>query len=304
MGGLEAVEQPRRGPAADRGAAGCSWTGAPRPKRHILAEGEELEVRPAPPAPSVLVPEDMPLVGALRGRAPAGGGQARRDGHPSRAPATASGTLVHGLLGHAVAGGDDPARPGIVHRLDRDTSGPAGGRPVASARTGACSGCCATARWTAATWRSCTGRAPPALTIDRPVGRDRRNRTRMAVDRGRRAARGDPPAPPGGPGPLLAARGPPRDRAHPPDPRPPGVGRPPGGGRPRLRPPRGDARPGAPVPPRRPAGLPPSRDGRADRRREPAPARTSRPPSTGPGAAGAPAARRRAHAKMPFRTIT
>ena len=32
------------------------------------------------------------------------------------------GTLVHGLLGHGIAGGDAD-RPGIVHRLDRDTSG-------------------------------------------------------------------------------------------------------------------------------------------------------------------------------------
>jgi 23S rRNA pseudouridine1911/1915/1917 synthase len=40
--------------------------------------------------------------------------------HP--APGHATGTLVHGLLAHDVAGGDDQ-RPGIVHRLDRDTSG-------------------------------------------------------------------------------------------------------------------------------------------------------------------------------------
>src|SRR5690348_12117113 len=40
--------------------------------------------------------------------------------HP--APGHASGTLVHGLLAHDVEGGDDD-RPGIVHRLDRDTSG-------------------------------------------------------------------------------------------------------------------------------------------------------------------------------------
>src|SRR5439155_10100448 len=33
-----------------------------------------------------------------------------------------SGTLVDALAGKA-AGGDDPERPGIVHRLDRDTSG-------------------------------------------------------------------------------------------------------------------------------------------------------------------------------------
>ena len=41
--------------------------------------------------------------------------------HPSAGHA--SGTLVHGLLGHAAAGGEEPERPGIVHRLDRDTSG-------------------------------------------------------------------------------------------------------------------------------------------------------------------------------------
>jgi 23S rRNA pseudouridine1911/1915/1917 synthase len=30
---------------------------------------------------------------------------------------------VHGLLAHDAAGGDEPERPGIVHRLDRETSG-------------------------------------------------------------------------------------------------------------------------------------------------------------------------------------
>ena len=41
--------------------------------------------------------------------------------HPSAGHRT--GTLVHGLLDHAIAGGAEPDRPGIVHRLDRDTSG-------------------------------------------------------------------------------------------------------------------------------------------------------------------------------------
>src|SRR5207247_11367011 len=40
--------------------------------------------------------------------------------HPS--PGHATGTLVHGLLGRT-AGGESADRPGIVHRLDRDTSG-------------------------------------------------------------------------------------------------------------------------------------------------------------------------------------
>src|SRR5439155_25198311 len=37
-------------------------------------------------------------------------------GHPG-------GTLVQALLDRGIAGGDVPERPGIVHRLDRDTSG-------------------------------------------------------------------------------------------------------------------------------------------------------------------------------------
>ncbi|MBV8479257.1 MAG: RluA family pseudouridine synthase, partial [Actinobacteria bacterium] len=41
--------------------------------------------------------------------------------HP--APGHAQGTLVQGLLAYDVEGGDEPERPGIVHRLDRDTSG-------------------------------------------------------------------------------------------------------------------------------------------------------------------------------------
>ena len=41
--------------------------------------------------------------------------------HP--APGHESGTLVHGLLAHGAEGGEEDERPGIVHRLDRDTSG-------------------------------------------------------------------------------------------------------------------------------------------------------------------------------------
>ena len=41
--------------------------------------------------------------------------------HPSAGHA--HGTLVHGLLSREIEGGEEPERPGIVHRLDRDTSG-------------------------------------------------------------------------------------------------------------------------------------------------------------------------------------
>ncbi len=41
--------------------------------------------------------------------------------HPARGHQ--KGTLVQGLLSHRITGGGEPRRPGIVHRLDKDTSG-------------------------------------------------------------------------------------------------------------------------------------------------------------------------------------
>jgi 23S rRNA pseudouridine1911/1915/1917 synthase len=41
--------------------------------------------------------------------------------HPS--PGHEGGTLVHALLDRGIAGGEVSERPGVVHRLDRDTSG-------------------------------------------------------------------------------------------------------------------------------------------------------------------------------------
>ncbi|MFL5970464.1 MAG: RluA family pseudouridine synthase [Gaiellaceae bacterium] len=90
-------------------------------KSHRLAGGEQLEFD-APERPATeLAPEEMELRIAFEDEhlvvvdKPAG-----LVVHP--APGHASGTLVHGLLAHDVAGGDAD-RPGIVHRLDRDTSG-------------------------------------------------------------------------------------------------------------------------------------------------------------------------------------
>jgi 23S rRNA pseudouridine1911/1915/1917 synthase len=111
--------------AAERllAAGGVTVDGAaPRVKSHRLAGGEEVELEPPERAPSTLVPETMDLRIVLEDEhllvvdKPAG-----LVVHP--APGHAAGTLVHGLLGRAAAGGDEPERPGIVHRLDRDTSG-------------------------------------------------------------------------------------------------------------------------------------------------------------------------------------
>ena len=94
--------------------------GEPRSKSHRLTGGEDVLVElPADPAP--LVPEEMNLRVAWEDEhllvvdKPAGVVVHPGAGHDT-------GTLVHGLLALDAAGGDEE-RPGIVHRLDRDTSG-------------------------------------------------------------------------------------------------------------------------------------------------------------------------------------
>jgi len=95
--------------------------GSTHGKSHRLRGGEELEFEPLEAPDASLAPEQMDLRIAYEDEhlvvvdKPAG-----LVVHP--APGHASGTLVHGLLEHDVAGGDAD-RPGIVHRLDRDTSG-------------------------------------------------------------------------------------------------------------------------------------------------------------------------------------
>jgi 23S rRNA pseudouridine1911/1915/1917 synthase len=103
-------------------AGGVAVDGAARPKSHRLAGGEELDLEAPERGPSGLVAETMELRIAWEDEhllvvdKPAGVVVHPGRGHPA-------GTLVHGLLAHAAAGGDEPERPGIVHRLDRDTSG-------------------------------------------------------------------------------------------------------------------------------------------------------------------------------------
>lgn len=94
--------------------------GRPRAKRHRVAAGERVSVEEADPRPAPRVGEaefgvaweDEHLIVVDK---PAGlvvhPGAGRRDG-----------TLAQALAGRA-AGGEDPWRAGIVHRLDRQTSG-------------------------------------------------------------------------------------------------------------------------------------------------------------------------------------
>ena len=108
--------------------------------------------------------------------------------HPG--PGHSTGTLVHGLLGRGPAwstiGGAE--RPGIVHRLDRDTSG-----LMVVARNDAAHRELArqlqqrvmTRRYRAIVVGEV---ADLAARIEAPIGRDRKNRQRMAVVAGGREA--------------------------------------------------------------------------------------------------------------------
>ena len=85
--------------------------------------GAEVSIQPAPPEAMSAEAEDIPLEVVFEDAhllvldKPAGLVVHPAPGHPD-------GTLVNALLHHCdVQGGSDPVRPGIVHRLDKDTSG-------------------------------------------------------------------------------------------------------------------------------------------------------------------------------------
>jgi len=91
---------------------------------HKLSSGEEVTVSIPPPEPSTAIPEKMDLVilhedaDVIVVNKPAG-----LTVHPGAG--ISSGTLVNGLLGHCsdLSGIGGEIRPGIVHRIDKDTTG-------------------------------------------------------------------------------------------------------------------------------------------------------------------------------------
>jgi 23S rRNA pseudouridine1911/1915/1917 synthase len=157
--------------------------GAPAPKRHRVRAGEVLDVderdlrepgfdptHPGEPAPHEVVWEDDHLIIVDK---PAGVVVHPAAGHRG-------GTLVQALAGRAAGG--DPMRPGVVHRLDRDTSGllvVAKGDAVLRALQEQLA-----AREIEREYLALVEGRPPARTgtIDAPLGRDRRVRTRRSSD--------------------------------------------------------------------------------------------------------------------------
>jgi 23S rRNA pseudouridine1911/1915/1917 synthase len=153
--------------------------GVARPKRHRVVAGERVEVTPAPvreapsaaEVPYAIAHEDAHLLVVDK---PAGVVV-----HP--APGHRGATLSEALAGRA-AGGEDPARAGIVHRLDRDTSGLL--VVAKDEQTHRALQAAIRERTVRREYLALVEGCPPARsgTIDAPVGRDRRVRTRMSTD--------------------------------------------------------------------------------------------------------------------------
>ncbi|MEX0909316.1 MAG: RluA family pseudouridine synthase [Gemmatimonadaceae bacterium] len=110
--------------------------------------------------------------------------------HP--APGNWSGTLVNALLGREGHDADGvPDRAGIVHRLDKETSGLLVVAKTERAQRllgAAIAGRRVARRYAAMVWGHL---AQDRLTIDRPIARDPNDRKRMAIVSAGRAARTD-----------------------------------------------------------------------------------------------------------------
>jgi 23S rRNA pseudouridine1911/1915/1917 synthase len=154
--------------------------GRPRPKRALVQVGDLVEIdersaeaktEPGAQARYTALYEDEYLLVVDK---PAGVVVHPARGHPT-------GTLAQALSGR-VAGGEDPWRAGIVHRLDRETSGllvVAKSDHIHRALKSLLA-----ARKLTREYLALVDGHPPARTgtIDAPIGRDRRDRLKVSID--------------------------------------------------------------------------------------------------------------------------
>jgi 23S rRNA pseudouridine1911/1915/1917 synthase len=156
--------------------------GAVRKPAHRLRGGEAVALEVPPPPPETLEPEPIALAIVFEDETvlvvdkPVG-----MVVHPGAGHAT--GTLAAAVLAHApaTAGVGGPRRPGVVHRLDKDTSG-----LLVIAKTAAAYDSLTAqlaARTVTRRYRAIVhGRLTAASgVVDRPIGRHPRDRVRMAV---------------------------------------------------------------------------------------------------------------------------
>ena len=157
--------------------------GRPLKKNDRLQPGDELLITPPQPRPIDLVPQDIPLDVAYEDgdvivvNKPAGMVVHPAPGHPD-------GTLVNALLYHcenSLSGINGELRPGIVHRIDRDTSG-----LIIAAKHDRAHLALAAQLQDHSLYRlyhavAVGGFREDSGTVDAPIGRHKTDRKRMAV---------------------------------------------------------------------------------------------------------------------------
>jgi 23S rRNA pseudouridine1911/1915/1917 synthase len=154
--------------------------GQPCKKRLLVATGDLVSISLPPPPPSHVTPQEMNFDILYEDaelfiiNKPAG-----LVVHP--APGNRSGTFVNGFVAYcADLQCDDPIRPGLVHRLDKDTSGVliAAKKPdVVAALSGQFQDRTVRKEYLAIG----VGRLEQPVCVDKPIGRDPVHRQRMAV---------------------------------------------------------------------------------------------------------------------------
>jgi 23S rRNA pseudouridine1911/1915/1917 synthase len=164
--------------------------GGPSRPAQFLHPGDVIEVTPPPPTHSALVPQEMPLdilfedEHLIAINKPAGLVIHPAAGNPD-------GTLVNALLAHCrdLSGVGGVERPGIVHRLDKDTSGVL----IAAKSDAAHRALSLSFRWRTTDKRYlAVVYGIPRLdegVVDAPIARHPNERKRMAVVPGGRKAR-------------------------------------------------------------------------------------------------------------------
>ncbi|HET9393857.1 MAG TPA: RluA family pseudouridine synthase [Candidatus Rubrimentiphilum sp.] len=150
---------------------------------YVLSEGDVIEYEVRERAPLVVEPEaiDIPIVyedeDIIVIDKPAG-----MVTHPAHG--ATSGTLVNAILGHVGTLPGDSVRPGLVHRLDRDTSGLLVVAKNAEALSFLSKGM--KGRHIAREYLGLVAGIPaqPKGTIDGAIGRDEHNRLKYAITAG------------------------------------------------------------------------------------------------------------------------
>ncbi len=160
--------------------------GAPSKKRVLVAEGDLVEVFFALSEPSDIQPENIPLDIVYEDEHLLVVNKPKNMVvHP--APGNWTGTFVNALIYHSHVEKDGTLRPGIVHRLDKDTTGLLIGAKTTEAQRKMVA--LFSSRAIFKEYRAITIGSPPEGRVETLIGRNPKKRQEMAVvsEKGKKA---------------------------------------------------------------------------------------------------------------------